>query len=73
MDLASNNTFCVFLDQDIFDKELNDLRKGRWERAFSEQVQDEHHNDLRATIVVRIPSLLVDLSFLSFLMPSLAD
>ena len=38
---------------DIFDKELNDLRKYRWNRAFSnESEQDELHNDLRATIVI---------------------
>ncbi|CAB9530159.1 Receptor-type guanylate cyclase gcy [Seminavis robusta] len=43
----------VVLATDIFDKELNDLRKGRWARAFSnEKQQDEQHNDLRATIVI---------------------
>lgn len=51
----------VVLATDIFDKELNDLRKSRWQRAFNysgggdkavHHQQDEHHNDLRATIVI---------------------
>lgn len=41
----------VVLATDIFDKELNDLRKSRWNRAFSGD-QDEMHNELRATIVI---------------------
>ncbi|CAB9511628.1 Receptor-type guanylate cyclase gcy [Seminavis robusta] len=41
----------VVLATDIFDPELNGLRKGRWNRAFN-GVQDENHNDLRATIVI---------------------
>ena len=31
---------------------MNDLRKGRWNRAFSGSQQDDEHNDLRATIVI---------------------
>ncbi|CAB9498751.1 Receptor-type guanylate cyclase gcy [Seminavis robusta] len=42
----------VVLATDIFDKELGDLRKTRWHRAFSKDKQDEQHNDLRATIVI---------------------
>lgn len=45
---------------DIFDRELNDLRKHRWERAFcsvkgaANQRTKNHENDsdLRATIVI---------------------
>jgi len=40
--------FCV----DIFDKELNDLRKARWEKAFSEASAAKNNAALRATIVV---------------------
>ena len=45
----------VVLATDIFDKELNDLRKARWEKAFSEQTNGESKQDqvgLRATIVI---------------------
>lgn len=42
----------VVLATDIFDKELNDLRKSRWNRAFSGGEEDALHNDLRATIVI---------------------
>jgi hypothetical protein len=43
----------VVLATDIFDKELNDLRKSRWDRAFSEQSNsNEGDKDLRATIVI---------------------
>ena len=42
----------VVLATDIFDKELNDLRKTRWARAFSGTQQDELQNDLKATIVI---------------------
>jgi hypothetical protein len=44
----------VVLATDIFDKELNDLRKDRWNRAFSAtpHEDDEMHNALRATIVI---------------------
>jgi hypothetical protein len=43
----------VVLATDIFDKELNSLRKHRWNRAFSEcNLSDEDKNDLRATIVI---------------------
>lgn len=50
----------VVLATDIFDKELNDLRKHRWERAFcmkkaagtDSTKQHENDNDLRATIVI---------------------
>ena len=45
----------VVLATDIFDKELNDLRKARWEKAFSEQADGETMTDrdgLRATIVI---------------------
>lgn len=43
------------LATDIFDKELNDLRKSRWNRAFAEQTSsktDDVDSDLRATIVI---------------------
>jgi hypothetical protein len=39
----------IVLATDIFDKELNDLRKKRWDRAFSDNEVD---HDLRATIVI---------------------
>ena len=45
----------VVLATDIFDKELNDMRKTRWGRAFSEGGQSagqEDISDLRATIVI---------------------
>jgi hypothetical protein len=43
----------VVLATDIFDQELNSLRKNRWNKAFSEcNLSDEHKNDLRATIVI---------------------
>ena len=43
----------VVLATDIFDKELNNLRKARWEKAFSsESLSHEECNDLRATIVI---------------------
>jgi 3'5'-cyclic nucleotide phosphodiesterase len=41
------------LATDIFDKELNDLRKTRWSKAFSEEpTPTNHFNDRRATIVI---------------------
>jgi len=43
---------CVLIYQDIFDKEMNDLRRLRWENAFSEASVAKNKNDLRATIVV---------------------
>jgi len=42
----------IVLATDIFDKELNDLRKKRWELAFSSEDGDTNKNDLRATIVL---------------------
>ena len=43
----------VVLATDIFDKELNGLRKNRWERAFSSDgLSREENTDLRATIVI---------------------
>jgi hypothetical protein len=44
----------VVLATDIFDKELNDLRKMRWERAFSgdRDTLCSNDSDLRATIVI---------------------
>jgi hypothetical protein len=39
----------IVLATAIFDKELNDLRKNRWDRAFGD---DEVGHDLRATIVI---------------------
>ena len=47
----------VVLATDIFDKQLNDLRKSRWTRAFasSSDLVDTNHDDyqnLRATIVI---------------------
>ena len=40
------------LATDIFDKELNDLRKLRWSEAFSESCPSEEVGNLRATIVI---------------------
>ncbi|KAG7341693.1 PAS domain containing protein [Nitzschia inconspicua] len=44
----------VVLATDIFDKELNDLRKARWNKAFSGELEGgtKYFNDLRATIVI---------------------
>jgi hypothetical protein len=43
----------VVLATDIFDKELNDLRKKRWTKAFSgDEASTEDFGDLRATIVI---------------------
>lgn len=43
----------VVLATDIFDKELNGLRKDRWSKAFSNDEQDDElRRDLRATIVI---------------------
>ena len=42
----------VVLATDIFDKELNDLRKTRWEEAFAESSMTQDVHDLRATIVI---------------------
>jgi hypothetical protein len=42
------------LATDIFDKELNDLRKNRWMKAFSQDISnhDADHSNRKATIVV---------------------
>jgi 3'5'-cyclic nucleotide phosphodiesterase len=41
------------LATDIFDKELNDLRKGRWTKAFSSREESTvEHLDMKATIVI---------------------
>jgi hypothetical protein len=42
----------VVLATDIFDKELNDLRKVRWGQAFSVEHPIENVGDLRASIVI---------------------
>jgi hypothetical protein len=44
----------VVLATDIFDKELNGLRKQRWNKAFSdvESLNKGMHSDLKATIVI---------------------
>jgi 3'5'-cyclic nucleotide phosphodiesterase len=43
----------VVLATDIFDKELNDLRKIRWTKAFSETAEsDVEHSNRKATIVI---------------------
>ncbi|CAB9511297.1 Receptor-type guanylate cyclase gcy [Seminavis robusta] len=44
----------MVLATDIFDKELNDLRRKRWEKAFSAdcKVSHEENRDLRNTIVI---------------------
>jgi hypothetical protein len=43
----------VVLATDIFDKELNDLRKKRWTKAFSvHEASTEDFGNLRATIVI---------------------
>ena len=47
-------TVNVVLATDIFDKELNDLRKTRWNKAFAndDSDNDEYKTNLRATIVI---------------------
>ena len=45
-------TINVVMATDIFDKELNDLRKTRWDKAFSSDSQGVDVNNLRATIVI---------------------
>lgn len=43
----------VVLATDIFDKELNELRRARWERAFARTARsDDNWSNLRATIVI---------------------
>ena len=44
----------MVLATDIFDKELNDLRKARWQKAFSgaRSADSKNYTDLRATIVI---------------------
>lgn len=42
----------VVLATDIFDKELNNLRKDRWNEAFQEGVKCFNHDELKATIVI---------------------
>ena len=42
----------MVLATDIFDKDFNQLRKDRWQRAFHEDVPDSVTKDLRATIVL---------------------
>ena len=47
-------TVNVVLATDIFDRELNSLRKSRWEKAFStrDSAMTQQVHDLRATIVI---------------------
>ena len=40
----------IVLATDIFDRELNDLRKGRWEKAFGSNAEGD--SSLRATVVI---------------------
>lgn len=42
----------VVLATDIFDPELNDLRKKRWAQAFAENTNTTNVNDARATVVI---------------------
>ena len=42
----------MVLATDIFDKDFNELRKVRWQRAFHENLPDSVTKDLRATIVM---------------------
>ena len=44
----------IVLATDIFDQELNELRRNRWRKAFSEELGavESERNDLRATIVI---------------------
>jgi len=42
----------VVLATDIFDKELNDQRKARWEKAFTVTGERSFNMDLRATIII---------------------
>lgn len=48
----------VVLATDIFDKELNNLRKERWARAFNGDSDSIRNNDLRATIVIEHVSII---------------
>jgi len=45
-------TINVVMATDIFDKELNDLRKKRWDKAFCTDAPVADINNLRATIVI---------------------
>lgn len=45
-------TINVVMATDIFDKELNDLRKKRWNKAFSSESHCSDVDNLRATIVL---------------------
>jgi 3'5'-cyclic nucleotide phosphodiesterase len=45
-------TVNMVLATDIFDKDLNQLRTDRWQRAFHENLPDSVTKDLRATIVM---------------------
>ena len=42
----------VVMATDIFDKELSDLRKKRWEKAFDPEQSDEDDENRKATIVI---------------------
>ncbi|CAB9515699.1 Receptor-type guanylate cyclase gcy [Seminavis robusta] len=42
----------IVLATDIFDSELNNLRKSRWAKAFSESPATSNNNDMRATVVL---------------------
>ena len=52
MSLNSSFRLLTFVIPVIPDKELNDLRKNRWKKAFSEQKETSIDNNLRATIVM---------------------
>lgn len=42
----------VVMATDIFDKELSDLRKKRWEKAFDPEHSDEDDENRKATIAI---------------------
>lgn len=46
------NIMMQVLATDIFDPELNSLRKNRWVKAFSEQGNPTETKDARATVVI---------------------
>jgi len=51
IELSLTIVYRCFRTTDIFDKELNELRRARWEKAFSENATKDN-DALRATIVI---------------------
>ena len=55
--LNQSHTHPFLLGADIFDKEMSDLRKKRWEMAFSKESEENQEdsakvNNMRATVVI---------------------